>query len=104
MLQSMADRISVQQVAHVARLSRLHLTGEELERFAGQLGAVLDHAADLAALDLDGVQPMSHPLPLVNVLRDDVPRPGLSPEEALAAAPEVSDGRFAVPSILAESP
>lgn len=100
----MADRISAEQVEHVARLSRLRLTGEELERFAGQLGAVLDHAADVAALDLDGVQPTSHPLPLANVLRADRPEPGLTQQDALGGAPEVSDGRFAVPSILAETP
>ncbi|MDA8392981.1 MAG: Asp-tRNA(Asn)/Glu-tRNA(Gln) amidotransferase subunit GatC [Actinomycetota bacterium] len=100
----MAERISVEQVAHVARLSRLRLTGEELERFASQMAAVLDHAADVASLDLEQVLPTSHPLPLVNVLRADQPGPTLSQQEVLAAAPEAVDGRFSVPSILAEAP
>ncbi|MBA3303705.1 MAG: Asp-tRNA(Asn)/Glu-tRNA(Gln) amidotransferase subunit GatC, partial [Acidimicrobiia bacterium] len=61
-------------VAHVARLARLELTEEELELFTGQLADVLDHARDLEALDVTGVPPTAHPLPLRNVLRDDVPR------------------------------
>ena len=67
--------ISRDDVAHVARLARLDLTDDELERFTGQLAAVLDHAADVAALDTAGVPPTAHPFPLVNVLRDDVPGP-----------------------------
>ncbi|MDA8283487.1 MAG: Asp-tRNA(Asn)/Glu-tRNA(Gln) amidotransferase subunit GatC [Actinomycetota bacterium] len=100
----MAQRITTADVAHVARLARLAVTDEELERFTGQLAAVLDHAADIEALDLGGVPPTAHPLPLANVLREDVARPGLPREEALAAAPAVEDDRFRVPRILGEAP
>jgi aspartyl-tRNA(Asn)/glutamyl-tRNA(Gln) amidotransferase subunit C len=99
-----ADRISKDDVAHVARLARLHLDEEQLERFTDQLGAVLEHAADIAALDIDDVPPTAHPLPLVNVLRDDEVRPGLDREEVLAQAPAAEDGRFRVPRILGEAP
>jgi len=92
----MIDR---EDVAHVARLARLELTEEELETYTGQLAQVLAHAADVAALDLSGVAPTSHPLPMVNVLRPDEPRPGLDRDEVLAAAPEVEDHRFRVPRI-----
>lgn len=91
-------------VAHVARLARLSLTDEELERFTAQLASVLDHAADVAALDLDGVAPTAHPLPLVNVLRPDEVRPSLDRDEVLAAAPDTEDERFRVPRIVGEAP
>jgi aspartyl-tRNA(Asn)/glutamyl-tRNA(Gln) amidotransferase subunit C len=91
-------------VAHVARLARLSLTDEELDRYTGQLAQVLAHAADVAALDLSGVEPTAHPLPVVNVLRPDEPRPGLDRDEVLAAAPEVEDDRFKVPRIVGEAP
>ena len=100
----MAERITTADVAHVARLARLELTEEELELFTGQLADVLDHARDLDALDVSGVPPTAHPLPLRNVLRDDVPRPGLGQDEALAAAPQVEAGRFRVPPVLGEAP
>ena len=100
----MSERISTEQVAHVARLARLDLTDDELEHYTDQLAAILDHAADIEALDLDGVEPMTHPVPLVNVLRDDVERPCLDRDEVLAAAPEAESGRFKVPPILGEAP
>ena len=96
--------ISRDDVAHVARLARLSLTDDELDRFTGQLAAVLDHARDVESLDVGGVPPTAHPLPLVNVFRADVARPGLSRDEVLAAAPEAEDGRFRVPRILGEAP
>jgi len=99
-----ADRISRQDVAHVAALARLRLSDEELDRFTVQLGAVLDHAADVAALDTEGVAPTAHPLPLVNVLRDDEVVAGLDHDEVLSQAPAVEDGRFRVPRILGEAP
>jgi aspartyl-tRNA(Asn)/glutamyl-tRNA(Gln) amidotransferase subunit C len=98
------ERITRADVAHVADLARLALTEDELDRFTVQLAAVLDHARDVEALDTEGVPPTSHPLPLRNVLREDVPRRGLSRDEALAAAPEVEDGRFRVPPVLGEAP
>lgn len=91
-------------VAHVAALARLALTEEELDRFTGQLARVLDHAADVAALDLSEVAPTAHPLPVANVLRRDEPRPGLERDEVLAAAPDVEDDRFRVPRIVGEAP
>ena len=100
----MPDRISRDDVAHVARLARLDLTSDELERFTEQLGAVLEHARDVEALDVDDVPPTSHPLPMQNVLRPDEVRPSLDRDEVLAAAPSVEDGRFRVPPVLGEAP
>ncbi len=97
-------RISRDDVAHVARLARLDLSDDELDRFTDQLGAVLDHAAGVAALDTEGVPPTAHPLPLVNVLRDDTPGPSLDREEVLSQAPAAEEGRFRVPPILGEAP
>lgn len=101
---AMSQRISRDDVAHVARLARLELTPDELETFTGQLGAVLGHAEDVEALDLADVPPTAHPLELGNVLRPDVPGPTLDPAEVLAAAPQAEDGRFRVPTILGEAP
>ncbi|MGH8922274.1 MAG: Asp-tRNA(Asn)/Glu-tRNA(Gln) amidotransferase subunit GatC [Acidimicrobiales bacterium] len=100
----MATRISTADVAHVARLARLSLTDEELDTYTGQLGAVLAHAADVEALDTDGVPPTAHPLPLANVLRDDVVVAGLDRDEILAQAPDTEADRFRVPRILGEAP
>jgi len=101
---AMPSPISTDDVAHVARLARLSLQPDELERFTEQLAAVLAHAADVEALDTAGVPPTAHPLPLVNVLRDDVEVPSLDRAEVLASAPEVEDDRFSVPRILGEAP
>jgi len=98
------SRISRDDVVNVAKLARLNLTEEELERFTGQLAAVLDHADDVASLDLEGVPPTAHPLPLKNVFRPDEPRPSLDRAEVLAAAPAVEDDRFRVPPVLGEAP
>jgi aspartyl-tRNA(Asn)/glutamyl-tRNA(Gln) amidotransferase subunit C len=98
----MAERITRDDVAHVADLARLALTDEELDLFTVQLGAVLDHAEDVEALNTEGVPPTAHPLPLVNVLRDDEVRPSLDRDEVLAAAPAVEDQRFRVPPALGE--
>ncbi|HVL28696.1 MAG TPA: Asp-tRNA(Asn)/Glu-tRNA(Gln) amidotransferase subunit GatC [Acidimicrobiales bacterium] len=100
----MAERLTRDDVLKVARLARLHLTEEEVERFTGQLAAVLEHAADVAALDLHDVPPTARPVPLVNVLRADEPRPCLDRDEVLAEAPAAEDGRFRVPPILGEAP
>ena len=100
----MNDHSSTDDVAHVARLARLELSPAELESFTSQLAAVLAHAADLDALELDGVEPTAHPLPLSNVLRSDQIRPTLDRDEVLAAAPAVEDGQFRVPPVLGETP
>jgi aspartyl-tRNA(Asn)/glutamyl-tRNA(Gln) amidotransferase subunit C len=93
-------RLSTEDVAYVAKLARLALTPEEIDRAASQLADVLDHFADIDALDLDGVEPMTHPTPIANVMRDDVVLPGLDRDEVLAAAPAAEDGRFRVPPIV----
>lgn len=100
----MPERLTPADVAHVAKLARLDVTEEEVDLFAEQLAAVLDHAADVAALDTVGVPPTAHPLPLKNVLRPDEPRPSLDRDEVLAMAPDAEDGRFKVPRILGEAP
>ncbi|HEX6395550.1 MAG TPA: Asp-tRNA(Asn)/Glu-tRNA(Gln) amidotransferase subunit GatC [Acidimicrobiales bacterium] len=100
----MTAPISKQDVAHVARLARLSLTDEELDQFTGQLGAVLDHARDVEALDTAGVPPTAHPLPIRNVYREDELEPALDRDEVLAQAPSVEDHKFRVPRILGEAP
>ncbi len=97
-------RLSRDDVLHVARLARLDLTEEEVDRYTEQLADVLDHAADVAALDTSGVPPTAHPLPLENVLRDDVVQPSLDRAEVLSQAPATEDGRFKVPPILGLEP
>ncbi len=100
----MAERVSRDDVAHVAALARLRLTDAELDEFTGQLGAVLDHAADVEALDVADVEPTSHPYPLANVLRPDTVGATLERDEVLAAAPATEEGRFRVPPVLGEAP
>ena len=100
----MTERITEDDVRHVAKLARLDVTDDEVALFAGQLEAVLEHAQDVEALDVGGVPPTAHPLPLRNVFRDDVPRDGLDRDEVLAMAPAAEDGRFRVPRILGEAP
>ena len=92
-------------VAHVARLARLDLTDEELDRFTGQLAAVLGHAADVAALDLAGRRADGAPAaPGATCSAPTSPQPCLDRDEVLAAAPAVEDDRFRVPRILGEAP
>jgi aspartyl-tRNA(Asn)/glutamyl-tRNA(Gln) amidotransferase subunit C len=97
-------RISRAEVEHAARLARLALTEDEIETLTVDLAKILDHAALVSALDTTGVPPTSHPVALVNVLRADVPRPGLDQVEVLAEAPVAEAGRFRVPRILGEEP
>jgi len=99
-----AARITREEVEHVARLARLALTDAEVDALTVELGAILDHAAEVSALDTADVPPTAHPLPLVNVLRPDEPRPSLPRSEVLAEAPEEEDERFRVPRILGEAP
>ncbi|HEY6429099.1 MAG TPA: Asp-tRNA(Asn)/Glu-tRNA(Gln) amidotransferase subunit GatC [Acidimicrobiales bacterium] len=96
--------LSREDVVHVAHLARLALTDDEVELFTAQLRTVLDHAADVAALDLSHLPPSSHPIALQNVLRPDEPRSSLDRDEVLAAAPAVEDHRFRVPRIQGEAP
>jgi aspartyl-tRNA(Asn)/glutamyl-tRNA(Gln) amidotransferase subunit C len=87
-----------QQVDHVARLARLELSDSEAETMALELSKILDHIEAIRALDLAGVEPTSHVVDLVNALRADVPQRSLTPEQALASAPEPTDAGFGVPS------
>ena len=97
-------QISRDDVAHLAGLARIQLDEAELDRLAGELPKILDSVATVTqALEGAGeVTPMSHPTPLTNVFREDVVRPCLSPEDALAGAPASEDQRFLVPKILGE--
>ena len=94
--------ISRDDVAHLARLSRLAVTDEELDRFAGQLDQVLAAVARVQEAAVADVAPMSHAVPLTNVLRADEVRPSLPRDAVLAGAPAAEDGRFRVPRILGE--
>ena len=96
----MSDRISAAAVAKVARLARLDLTPDEIERTTAELDGMLEHFADIDALQLDDVAPMAQPYPLENVFRDDVIVAGLDRDEVLAAAPATEHGRFRVPPII----
>ncbi|HEU4527373.1 MAG TPA: Asp-tRNA(Asn)/Glu-tRNA(Gln) amidotransferase subunit GatC [Actinomycetota bacterium] len=87
-------------IEHVARLARLDLTGEEKERLAAQLGAILDHAAKVGEVATADVPPTASAIPRANVFRPDEPRPSLSAEDALANAPAAADERFLVPRIV----
>jgi aspartyl-tRNA(Asn)/glutamyl-tRNA(Gln) amidotransferase subunit C len=86
------------QVLHVARLARLKLTDEEVERMSGELSAVLEHIEKIGELDLEGVEPTSHVVPVENVLREDKPRPSWPRETMLELAPDASQIGFEVPS------
>lgn len=97
------SRIDRDTVRHVALLARLELSDEEIERFAHELGDILEYVAKLDELDTTDVPPTSHSLPLANVMRDDVVRPSLPKEEALANAPDSEDGCFKVPQVIQES-
>ena len=87
-------------IEHVARLARLALTAEELERFRRQLGLILEHAEKVREVAAEDVPPTSQPIPRANVSRPDEVRPGLSHDEALSTAPAVEEGRFRVPRIV----
>ena len=94
--------ISRDEVVHVARLARLALTDEELDRFAGQLEVILQAVARVGEVAAADIPPTSHSVPLTNVYRDDVVQPGLTQNEALSGAPDAAAGRFRVPRILDE--
>jgi aspartyl-tRNA(Asn)/glutamyl-tRNA(Gln) amidotransferase subunit C len=86
------------QVLHVARLARLRLEDDEVERMAGELSAIIDHVERINELDLDDVEPTSHVVEIENVLRPDEPRPSLPRERALEQAPDTDGAGFRVPS------
>ncbi len=94
--------ISRADVEHVARLARLALTEEELDRFQAQLSVILDEAEKVKRLPTEGVPPTAQAVPQTNVWRDDVPGACLTQQEALSTAPEAEQGRFMVPQIIEE--
>jgi aspartyl-tRNA(Asn)/glutamyl-tRNA(Gln) amidotransferase subunit C len=94
--------ISRADVEHVARLARLRLSDDELDRYQAQLTVILEEADKIKRLPTDGVPPTAHAVPLANVWREDVVGPTLSQAEALSTAPEVEQDRFKVPRIIEE--
>lgn len=94
--------LSRDDVAHVASLARIHLEPDELERLAGQLDQIVQWVDQISDGASEDVPAMSHPIPMTNVMRPDEVRPGLTQEQALAAAPLAEEGRFGVPRILDE--
>ena len=94
--------ISREEVAHLARLSRLAVTEQELDRFAGPLDVILQSVARIGDVAAEDIPPTSHSVPLTNIYRDDVVQPCLTQEEALSGAPDSAEGRFRVPRILDE--
>jgi aspartyl-tRNA(Asn)/glutamyl-tRNA(Gln) amidotransferase subunit C len=94
--------ISRDEVAHLARLARLAVTEDELDMFAGQLAVILESVASVSEVATEDIPPTSHSVPLTNVFREDVAAPGLTRQQALAAAPAEEDGRFRVPRILGD--
>jgi aspartyl-tRNA(Asn)/glutamyl-tRNA(Gln) amidotransferase subunit C len=96
--------ITEKDVRHVAKLSRLHVTDDQVHHFTEQLAAVLNYISKLNELDVEGVEPMAHPLELVNVLRPDVEQPGMATDSALANAPAKTPPFFKVPKVLGDGP
>jgi aspartyl-tRNA(Asn)/glutamyl-tRNA(Gln) amidotransferase subunit C len=92
--------ITRQEVAHLARLSRLALDDAELDHLAGQLDVIIGAVARVSEVAADDIPPTSHAVPMTNVFRPDTLRPCLSQQDALSGAPEAEDGRFRVPRIL----
>jgi aspartyl-tRNA(Asn)/glutamyl-tRNA(Gln) amidotransferase subunit C len=97
-----AEMISRDEVRHLADLARIELDDAELDHLAPQLSVILESVASISEVAADDIPPTSHPLPVVNVFREDALRPCLTAEQALSGAPLVEDQRFAVPRILGD--
>lgn len=93
-------KITKEEVLYVADLARLNLDEAAIDKFAGQIGDILDYVDKLNEVDTDGVQPTSHAISLTNAFREDEPREHLAREKALANAPEAEDGNFVVPKVV----
>src|SRR3954447_5285813 len=93
-------KITPQQVRHVANLSRLALSEQELQRLAPQLESILEYVAQIGSVDVSGVESLAHPLPLRNVLRDDFAEPGLPIDKVLQNAPKTDGPFFMVPKVV----
>lgn len=96
------SQISRDELAHLATLSRLALTEDELDRFAGQIDGIIENVSGVQRVDAAGVEPMSHPHSITTAMREDIERPTLTAEQALDQAPEAEEQRFVVPRILGE--
>ncbi|MBC7461997.1 MAG: Asp-tRNA(Asn)/Glu-tRNA(Gln) amidotransferase subunit GatC [Thermoleophilia bacterium] len=96
----MTNKISIEDVRHVATLARLGLDDAQLAVMAGELDTIIESIGKISDLDLDDVVPTTHALKIVNVFGDDVPHASLTPEQALANAPDAQDGLFRVPRML----
>ena len=95
-------KITLAEVEHVARLARLELSAEEKERMRAQLDRILGYIDKLRQLDTMNVEPTAHMIPMMNVMREDEPRPSLPPDTMLSNAPEREDNLFRVPKIIEE--
>lgn len=93
-------KITGAEVKHVARLARLKLSEEEVETFTGQMGAILAYIEKLNELDTDGIVPTAHAVPMENAFREDMERPSIGVDQALANAPDQVDGFFRVPKVI----
>lgn len=96
----MPGKIDEAQVRHIATLSRLELSDEEVAAFSGQLSAILEYVEQLDQLDTDSVEPTAHPLPLRNVFRPDEPNEPLGTDRALASAPQRADSFYKTPKVI----
>lgn len=96
------SEITPEVVSHLAHLARIALTDDEIERLTGELGQIVDSVAKVSEVATPDVPATSHPIPLGMVTRPDVPGATLTPEQALAGAPESEAGQFRVTSILGE--
>ena len=99
----MTEKLTEQEVRHVAKLARLKCTDEEIATLTSQLGAILGYFAQLEELDTTDVEPLAHCLPIHNVFREDEVQPSLSNDEALANAPQRDGEFFAVPKVLGDT-
>ena len=98
----MSEKITEQQIRHVAKLARLKITDDQVKTFTPQLNAILTYIAQLEQLDTSNVEPLAHCLPVSNVLRDDIVQPSLSNADALANAPAKDGKFFTIPKILGD--
>ncbi|MBN1436984.1 MAG: Asp-tRNA(Asn)/Glu-tRNA(Gln) amidotransferase subunit GatC [Sedimentisphaerales bacterium] len=98
----MSEKLTQEQVRHVAKLARLKISEDEVMLFTEQLSDILEYVAQLQKLDTENIEPLAHALPVHNVLREDVVKPSLSNDEALANAPQRDGEFFAVPKVLGD--
>jgi len=98
----MSETIDEDLVRHIGKLSRIELSDEQVETFRGQLADILEYFGKLRQLDTEGVEPMAHAAELHNVLAEDIPAEGLTPQQALANAPDRDGDFFKVPRVIGD--